>query len=186
MADYATTWTARLVVTYTYPGGSRQQTWRAPRDYANPALAMTSAARAFYTALAPVLPNQWQALSAVFYPQDEEFSTPVGWGTPIVGTNGVMPLPGPIEYGEAFIQFYGTGPQGSRTSRYIFGSIFRPSVDGYRILAGVNATLDAARNTLINPTGEGGPFWATGSGAIATWKPYVNVKTNDFNVHEQR
>lgn len=185
MADYATTWTARLVVTYTYPGGSRQQTWRAPRDSFSPALTMTGAARAFYTALRPALPEEWQAISAVFYPQDEEFSTPVAWGGAIAGTGGALGGSPGVEYGEAFIQFYGTGPQGSRTSRYIWGSLFRPSVNGYRILRAANATIAASIDAL-KFVSEGAPFWATGSGQLAVWKEYVNVKTSDFDVHRER
>lgn len=185
MPDYAQSYTARLVVTYNYPGGSRLQTWRAPRGSFSPVLTMVGAARAFYTALRPALPEEWQAVSAVFYPEDELFSSPVAWGTAISGTGGALGSSPGIEYGEAFIQFYGTGPQGSRTSRYIWGSLFRPSVNGYRIQRSANATIAAAIDAL-QFVSEGSPFWATGSGQIATWKPYVNVKTSDFDVHEAR
>lgn len=185
MADYATTWTARLVVTYSYPGGTRQHTWRAPRGEFSPVLTMVGAARAFYASLGDLVPDEWNAHSAVFYPEDSEFSTPVAWGTPVTGGGGALGGSPPIEYGESYFQYVATGPNGSKTSRYVYGGLIYPSTSGYRILASANA-LVAASIDALRFVSEGSPYWATGSGQIATWKPYVNLKTSDHAVHQAR
>lgn len=177
MAPLADNLTARLFVRYSAGGVDHVFLVRAlgavsPADVVNQA-------RAFITALLPSLGTNVEFSGADYSAPNTNFSTPVDFGTPLVGTVVTAQVQGITV--PNFVSFVGRDAAGRRARINIFGWVATQEGD-YRVEAGDNVDLDAARAVLVANT----TVFLSAAGLKPVWKNYYNIGRNAYWQRKQR
>jgi len=182
MPAYAPTFTARLRVRYHAGGRNHVQTWRLP---GTPSVlqidSLIGTLDLFYTALQPIMFDDWTHLSTTVAAIDTDIFLPT---TPVTIPAGAVVFDPARPSTEATaLSFVGRSVTGGPFHMFQYGYIQVPG-DGsvpaqdFRIYSGEDGDIAAA--ILALNTGLG--TFVASDGANVSVYPYVNVKANDHYV----
>lgn len=187
MADYAPHYTARYVLRYSVQGDEHDMQFRWARGAPVSIGDMVSKVATFLNAFAANRYTDWTALSARFYAEDSLVSVPTTVPTLLPGTLATTGRPPSAR--ALFWQFLGRSQAGGRGGMYVYGVS-----GGVENTSGnLNATdfrLTSAEATTVSNAiaalSTGAPTLAGNDGNGLIWYPYVNIKHNDYWMHQVR
>jgi hypothetical protein len=185
MPAYAPTFTARYIVRYSAFSRQYSIQFRSTSTAATAPQSIVTAAAAFLDALAPVRSNTWTVLNALWYRINQNVSVPAPAPTVAAGTANIS---GPhTSRAPGYWGFTGRTVNGQRAQLFLYGVALNPpgaSIEGdWRISSSESSVVSAAVAALNNAASQG---LCGSDGATITWKPYVNIGFNSYQIRRAR
>ena len=185
MADYAQNWTYRVKMRYSVQ--SRVHNMVVRGDLTPPPggpTGISTKVLAFLNAISARLYEDFTVLGWSFCNPGGLFFVPFSEMTPTIG--GVAIAGRPATQQAVMTRYESRGADGSRTALVLYGWNWSlqtgASENDFRVSVAEDATVSDGHTALT----ELAPTFHNGSGSIANWYPYVNIRFSDDGIQHLR
>lgn len=184
MANFAPNYTPRLRVKYSSLGVTHTVLFRDARGVQS-ASGLVGKISSFLAALQSILYTDWTVLGADWADEDSDLFLPV---TPPDQPVGAWAIPSQIGQARTVaISYCGRTAAGGKARFFIYGTgiFFDTAIamnQDFRSSA-VELPVVAATTTVLN---TGAQYLRGNDDAVVTWYPYINFKSNNYQVRKAR